>query len=537
MPATIRRFLAQLIRFVAVALTFLTLHTTLAFAHASLNATSPRDGAVVEEAPTSFVLTFSEPVSPLALNLIRPGGTTTELTGFEVKDKAVEIVAPTDLDRGTHVLTWRVVSADGHPVGGSVVFSVGEVSSAPPIIEDAGDKVVQAGLWLTKLAIYAGLFIGIGGVFAGAWLAPRSRPGIGIGATAVVLGIAGTILSVGLQGLDALGASIFRFFDLLMWTTGMGTSYGMTVLVMLMALLCALLALLATSLPLARLLSLASLVAGAGALALSGHASAAEPQLLMRPAVFLHAATITLWIGALVPLGLALRANSAEAIPALKRFSAFIPYAVTALVAAGMALTMIQVQDPAALLTTNYGRLLVAKLTLLVILFALAAYNRYRLTRPAEQGEDSARRSLVRSIVMETMLVLVILGIAAGWRFTPPPRSLAIAATQPAAVHIHTDKAMADVTITPGRAGPVSVSAVLMTGDFGPLDAKEVTFVFANAAAGIEAFQRNAEKPGDGTWRADGIVLPLPGTWALRIDILISDFEMTRIEADVEIRP
>ena len=55
---------------------------------------------------------------------------------------------------------------------------------------------------------------------------------------------------------------------------------------------------------------------------------------------------------------------------------------------------------------------------------------------------------------------------------------------------------MADLTITPGRAGEVSVSSFIMVGDFAPLDAKEVTFVFANLAAGVEPFQRRAENAG-----------------------------------------
>lgn len=91
--------------------------------------------------------------------------------------------------------------------------------------------------------------------------------------------------------------------------------------------------------------------------------------------------------------------------------------------------------------------------------------------------------------------------------------------------------------MTPGRAGPVSVSAMIMTGEFGPLDAREVTFVFSNPNAGIEPFRRKADKPGDGTWRADGIVLPLPGEWSVRVDVLISDFEIARLEGLVEIRP
>ena len=36
---------------------------------------------------------------------------------------------------------------------------------------------------------------------------------------------------------------------------------------------------------------------------------------------------------------------------------------------------------------------------------------------------------------------------------------------------------------------------------------------------------------------ADGIVLPLAGTWALRLDILITDFDIARIQGEVAIRP
>ena len=131
----------------------------------------------------------------------------------------------------------------------------------------------------------------------------------------------------------------------------------------------------------------------------------------------------------------------------------------------------------------------------------------------------------------------MIFGAVAAWRFTPPPRALAAAAAQPATVHIHTAKAMADLTVMPGRAGPVSVAAFIMTGDFGTLDPKEVTFVFANPTAGIEPFKRRAEKPGDGTWRSDGVVLPIPGEWTVRIEVLISDFDLARLEGQITIRP
>ena len=96
---------------------------------------------------------------------------------------------------------------------------------------------------------------------------------------------------------------------------------------------------------------------------------------------------------------------------------------------------------------------------------------------------------------------------------------------------------MADLTITPGRGGPAVASIAIMTGDFGPLDAKELTLVLSNPGAGIEQITRPAAKLADGTWRVDGLNLPLPGRWSVRIDILVSDFELVKIEDNIEIRP
>jgi copper transport protein len=194
------------------------------------------------------------------------------------------------------------------------------------------------------------------------------------------------------------------------------------------------------------------------------------------------------------------------------------------------------VQTPAALANTAYGRLLLIKLALLVFLFTLAAVNRWRLTASAEAGATEVRRRLTRSISVEMLIVLLIFGVAAGWRFTPPPRALAIAAAQPTSIHIHTLKAMADIDITPGHTGEVAASIVIMDGDFGPLDAKEVTLVLSKPDSGIEPIKRPATKPGDGTWRVDNLVIPVPGRWTARLDILVSDFDIVKIEAPIDIR-
>jgi copper transport protein len=76
-----------------------------------------------------------------------------------------------------------------------------------------------------------------------------------------------------------------------------------------------------------------------------------------------------------------------------------------------------------------------------------------------------------------------------------------------------------------------------MTGDFGPLDAKEVTLVLSKPDTGIEPLKQPARKAGDGTWRVDNLVIPVGGRWTARLDILVSDFDMVRIAAPIDIRP
>ncbi|TGV78985.1 copper resistance protein CopC, partial [Mesorhizobium sp. M2D.F.Ca.ET.145.01.1.1] len=65
----------------------------------------------------------------------------------------------------------------------------------------------------------------------------------------------------------------------------------------------------------------------------------------------------------------------------------------------------------------------------------------------------------------------------------------------------------------------------------------EVTLVLSKRDSGIEPLKRAATKPGDGSWRVGNLVIPVPGRWTVRIDILVSDFDVVKIEAPIDIRP
>lgn len=511
---------------------------TPAVAHAALVESHPADGAVLGEAPERFELRFNEPVAPLVLRLVSPDGQATELERHRA-DGATLVVGAPAIGQGTHALSWRVASEDGHPIGGTILFSVGAPSAAMPADSLATQsEPLRLAIWSAKLAIYLGLVLGIGGLCFGAAVAPLPRSARRISGLALLLGLAAAPLSLGLQGLDALAAPFTALADGDIWLAGLHTSYGGTTIAAAFAMAVALAALAIGAPVPAAALAVTALVAAGAALAASGHASAASPQLLMRPAVFLHVVCVILWAGTLLPLALIVRGDRPDGVAALRRFSRLIPFALLPLVASGVALAVVQLRHPGALWSTDYGRLFLAKSALLALLFALAAANRWRLTRPTMAGETAARRRLARSIAVEVLLVLAILGVVAGWRFTPPPRSLDDMAPRQVALHLHAGDAMAHLAITPARPGPVSVSIRLMSGDMTQLAAKEVMLVLASPELGIEPIRRPAVPAGgDGTWRVDDLVVPLAGSWTVRLDVLVSDFDQIRLDGGFTIAP
>jgi copper transport protein len=503
-----------------------------ALAHASLIKAEPADGAVVPTAPAALTLTFNEPVAPLVMRLVDPSGEATTLGAVASENAIVRIAAPAAMASGTHVLSWRVISADGHPVGGSVVFSIGAPSARSAAdAASLADGYVRAGLWAAKVVIYAGLLIGVGGAFFRAWIGAGGTRGAGAAClTLIAAALLAVPASVGLQGLDALDLPLATLRQRVVWETGLATSYGLTAIAAALALFAGIFALAAKSLPVARALSLAGLLGVGLAFALSGHASTAAPRFVNAPAVFLHGACVAFWIGSLLPLLAGLRA-SPEVGEALARFSRVIPLPLVLIVATGVWLAVVQLGRVDALWTTGYGQVLACKVVAVAALLGLGAANRYWLVPRLQAGGAAAARPLVRSISFELALALMILVLVALWRFTPPPRALATDA--PISFHIHGDKAMAEIAIERGGGEGARANMLVLDGAFRPLAAKEVTLVLANPAAGIEPLRRSAVHSGESNWRIDDLRVPVAGRWDVRVEILVTDFDKVTVEDSV----
>jgi copper transport protein len=507
-----------------------------ASAHAQLLTTEPSANAVIESSPETLRLIFNEPVTALAMVMVAPDGERTDLTASTMSGETVAVMVPDALGEGTHVLSWRVVSTDGHPIGGALVFSVGSTSQTAIGDVPASDRLVSLVLWSVKAMLFAGMFFGLGGaVFALAAPLPVAAQTFSL--AFAIVGVLAAPLSLGLHGLDALGLPITSLLDIVAWRAGAATSSGATVLAVVLAQLLAIIAFAGTN---AGRLAWAAWGVPAVALALSGHASSAHPQWLTRPAVALHVAGLLFWIGALVPLALLLRERSPAADDALAKFSAFAPFAVAGILVSGIALGVVQMGLPGAHWLSPYAAILAAKLALVAVLLALALWNRLKLTGPTLAGAVTPRYRLRQSIAGEIAIVLLILALVAGWRFTPPPRALADVAAAaevsalPLYAHAMSEQAMADLTISPGRAGPVAIELVLADGTGAPAQPQSVLVTLSSPDQGIEPLRFEAAAE-DGVWRVDAATIPLAGNWLIEIDIRMSRFSLVRLATEIDI--
>jgi copper transport protein len=497
-------------------------------AHAQLVTADPADGTVLATAPERVALTFSEPARPLVARLIHPDGRTEVLKEIGEKGSVIVLTLPSGLENGTHVLSWRVASSDGHPIGGGLVFSVGAPSAGAPLTVEQSDPAVRVGLWSARFLLMLGLIFGIGGIAFHA-LIGQSGPDREnrIVTAALFLGLAVTPVLIGFQGLDALGEPLEGLARLDVWSAGLwATTYGRSALLAATALFLAYGGGMLRSTRFGVPLAVAALLVVGIAVAGAGHASTAPPRLLTVPAVFLHAVSVVLWIGALLPLGAALTRGGPSASVLLRRFSSAIPAIVGVLVVSGLLLAAVQVQTVPALWSTGYGRVLLAKLALVAVMLVLAVLNRYRLTVPAIAGDAHAARRLKRNIGVEIVLATAVIAVLGLWRFTPPPRAMA---ENPALFEVQQIRAAKDgvaatLSIHPPIVGPVRVEIRDLTLDGKPLSPVGVSVDLDKPSYGIGPFSREARGTGEGAYVADGFVLPLDGFWIVRVTVLVSEF-------------
>lgn len=145
-----------------------------------------------------------------------------------------------------------------------------------------------------------------------------------------------------------------------------------------------------------------------------GHAAAADT-IWLPLAVSAHVIAGALWFGSLLPLYLLLRVSRVEGLQAARRFSLYGIVFVAILVAGAITAGWLLTGGLPGLVGTTYGRIMIVKVALLAAMLALAALNRFWLSRDGSSG-----KGLRYALIFEATIGLMVF-LAASLLATQPP--------------------------------------------------------------------------------------------------------------------
>jgi copper transport protein len=274
-----------------------------------------------------------------------------------------------------------------------------------------------------------------------------------------------------------------------------------------------------------------------------------SPGWLLVPANFLHVAAMSIWVGGVAMLLLALPAAARRLEPAertgllataVNGFSSIALVAVGVLVASGAVQAIVEVDSLADLLDTAFGRAVLIKIALAAALIALGAWNRQRV-RPRLAALDAAGESpgaagveLRRSLRAEVALMAAVLGVTAALVSYAPANG----ATGPFSASEELGPARVELTVDPASAGANEMHVYMFdrrTGaQFGHV--KELTIAARLADKDIGPLRLDAEKAGPGHYVVRHAGLSPAGDWRLDVTARVSEFDAYTKRIEVPIR-
>ena len=549
------RIARQLVAALAILVGVLALGTTAASAHATLESSSPADGQSVPASPSEIRITFSEAVTTISggLSVLDADGKTVDVGNSEVVDGRT-LVAPISetLSDGTYVTTYRVLSADGHPVSGSLLFGVGEGAldrSAQP--SSNGDRLWEIIGGISRFIMYLAALIAAGVAFFLAFIHDRAEdrwrivPFVRIGSLLALLSATGIVMSQAAL-LTGKGAGAVTDSNVLRDVLNQDLGWSLALLMIGLAAVH-----LSTDIPkkvVSNSLALFGGLAVTVSFAVWGHATELSPKAISLAADAIHATAAALWLGGLVGLVMVLSLRTPDTVRAtagiISRFSLMAFWSVIALAIAGLTLT-ITGSDASlnSILTTTWGQLVLAKIGLTLIVVLIAAWNRRTLVpsliSPTENTGELVVRwaAFLRTIRAEAVLLVAVVALTAIVVNVPPARTAVVAKTDRVDITQRVDTGNVQLSVDPAIVGPNTVAVRYTDGTGQPINvANSMSVEFSQPSAGLEPITRQVPASEPGVFVIQGNELSIPGTWTITIAVRTGDFTEQRTSFEVPVR-
>jgi copper transport protein len=569
-----------------------------AMAHAVLESTKPARGETLKAQPRLITFGFSEPVESSfgAVRVYNAKGN--QVQSGEVTHPGgqsfVAIGLRPRLAQGSYTATFRVISADSHPVSGGFVFSIGKAGATPKTVAQltAADKVgriTAVSFGVARGVSYAAIAFAIGALafliliwlpalrsVAGAdhrWLEASERFSRRLHALLVVglaAGLVGQVCQIVFQGATATGGTFWSALDGTVIREVIRTRFGTVHLIDAIAFAAFLLVAVPRRSPVLRPAAVGAtglaargfgrvelgLMGGLAALlaispALSGHAETQSPSGLLIPLDALHVSAMSVWVGGLAVLIGVLPVATRALEPSdrtrllaatLLRFSPVALAAVCAILASGLVQAYVHVRSIDNLINTGYGRAVLAKMVLLAVLIGFGYYNRQRgVPRLQELAAGNASPgaagvAIRRSLRAEVLLLAVVIGVTSLLVSYAPAN--VTSATGPFARTTTLGPTELQMTVDPAATGSNLMHFYLINAKDGSQfdGSKEFSVLMSLPDKNIGPLKAEPRKAGPGHYVVLGASFVPGGKWKVQVVDRVSAFDEYQTTVDVPIR-
>jgi len=579
-------------RALALALAALLALPATAFAHATLQSTVPERGAQLDAAPAEVVFKFDEAVEASfgSLRVFDSSGQEVQIgKAYHPGGKGAEIAIKLKpgLGDGTYTATFRVVSADGHPVSSGFVFTVGDAAPPSESVDEllagggSSGSITNSALSVARGFQYGAIALGLGALIflLGVW-----RP-VGVASRAftarlerllliaAIAGLVSAIVAIILQGAVGEGSSFWSaarpdtFTEVL--GTRFGTAWGVGALAWVLVLI-----VLATrplrgrdiapppqapepvlvvaggppeparapaaapaapALLTPKLAALAIPLFGLALLpSLGGHTSVQKPVAVLLPANIVHVLAMSAWLGGVAVLVFALRAATAELEPDARtpllarvvgRFSVLATIALPLLLLSGVVQSIVEVGSFGALLDSAFGRAVLIKIVVALAIVALGYVNRQRLLPALRRATTPGRTGVLLRRTLRAELALGVMAIAVTGALSSYAPSVA-ESSGPYATTVNIGPTRVEVTVDPARVGPNQLHLYLFDAKTGaPFEQTEELTVSAEMPEKqIAKIALSPHVAGPGHYVVDDASFGVEGEWTIHTVIRVSDF-------------
>ncbi|MFM7820280.1 MAG: CopD family protein, partial [Actinomycetota bacterium] len=451
--------------------------------------------------------------------------------------QVVQVRLP-ELEPGSYLVVWRVVSTDSHPVQGAFGFQIGTRGSDLGRLQEdilassSAPASIRMAMGMARWLTFLGVMVLVGSMLLSTRIIGDSRVDKIVWASWFASAI-GSVLVYFLQAPYALGKAlgigeIFGLADEVF-----STRLGIWLVIRGFILLAIGAMIWRRDLhrqPVYRVLYVLIATGLFATFSISGHPGMRQFSALSIGTDIVHFMCVSAWMGGLVTMILLGRRWQAESPQVISWFSFTATITMPIMVATGVAQAWRMMDGLQNIFSTSYGVVLSVKVALVLVAIGAGAKARQVFKSKKVDSQDLTKLRFSRTIAVEGAIGVVVLAATAVLVSVPP---LSVNSAEPFAKTLVQANVIADVTITPARVGEVELHVVFsppggalqsiqtMTAQISTVDGEIPPIPVEVELAGTNHFQGRLLVPRAGEWLLELFVRPT-GNETLRFSQIVA---------------